>query len=463
MTTARVVPRLTAVLLLAAAASGATPVAAEPQRLALADALARGRSGAPETAAAGARQRAAEARVRQAAGYRLPQLRLSEQWIRTDSPADAFGLLLNQERFSFPSFVAGDPNSPAPLTTAISRIELELPIWTGGEISARLDQARLAAGAAGSAAARAADQAALAAGEAWVRLAEAREALALLEKSRDTVAAHVALARDYTAQGMIVRSELLRAEVELARVDDLLAEARGNARVAEDNLAFRLGEALGTTYALAPLADPPPLSRERAEWLGAADGRQDLAGARQLLAAGELESKALQGGLFPRIGLVARHDLVDDHLFGGHGDSTTVAALATFDLFDGGRRRAAVAAARAEAEAGRADVARFTEGVKLEAQQAYEAAAVALERRRTAGSALAAAAEAVRIVEERFRAGVLKTADVLDAATAQRDAEMRELVARAEAWLAELRLAVAAGARPETMLSTPSAAPRGTP
>ncbi len=79
--------------------------------------------------------------------------------------------------------------------------------------------------------------------------------------------------------------------------------------------------------------------------------------------------------------------------------------------------------------------------------------AVALERRATAEAALAAAGETVRIVEERFRAGVVKTTDVLDAATARREAEMRELVARAEAWLAQLRLALAAGERPESILS----------
>ena len=58
-----------------------------------------------------------------------------------------------------------------------------------------------------------------------------------------------------------------------------------------------------------------------------------------------------------------------------------------------------------------------------------------------------------RIVEDRFRAGVVKSIDLLDAATAQREAEMRELVARADAWLTHLHLALAAGLAPETVLS----------
>jgi outer membrane protein TolC len=428
-------------------------VAAQDE-LTLAEALARGRSGAREVMAAQARQRAAESRAKEAAGYRLPQIRLSQQWIRTDSPADSFGMLLNQERFSFAEFAAGDPNNPDALETAITRFEVELPIWTGGEITTRIRQAKLVAGAAGEQFARAGDEAAFLAAEAWIRLAQARESVALLEKSREQVDAHVALARSYVTQGMLVRSDLLRAEVELSYVDDLLAEARGNARVAEANLGFRLGEPLGTSYTLATLIDPPKLAGSREQWIAAADARRDLGAARKLVAASELEADARRGGLFPRIGVIGRYDLVGDQPFSSSGDSTTVMALASWELFDGGRRRASIAAARADAEAGRADVERFAEVVRLELKRTFETAAVALERRATAAAALEAADEAVRITTERFRAGVIKTTDVLDATTARREAEMRELVARAEAWLAQLRLALAAGEAPESILET---------
>ncbi len=130
-----------------------------------------------------------------------------------------------------------------------------------------------------------------------------------------------------------------------------------------------------------------------------------------------------------------------------------IVALASIDLFDGGRKRAAMAAARADAEAGRADVERFAEGVRLEAKQAWEVSRVANQRQATAAAALDASKEALRIVEERFRSGVVKTLDVLDATTARREAEMRELVARAEGWLAYFRLALAAGLPPEAALS----------
>ncbi len=441
-------------LTLVGAAASAAP-------LDLATAMAGGRAQAREVVAATARTAAADARAREAIGWRLPQIRISETWTRTDSPADAFGLLLNQERFSFPEFVAGDPNNPDPLTAAITRFEVELPIFTGGELSARVSQAKFAAAAAAASQKRTTDAAAVAAAEAWIRLAQAREGVALLERSRDTVAKHVENARAYAEQGMVVRSELLRAEVELARIDDLLAEARGQARVAESNLAFRLGEPLATERALAPLAPLDALAGSLDDWLAGTEARGDLDAARQLLAAGDLEAKALRGRLWPRVGVVARHDLVDDKLFGSHGDSTTVAALASFDLFDGGKTRAAAAAAAAEADAGRADVERFAEGVRLETRNAFEAAQVALDRRRTAVAAMAAADENVRILEERYQAGVVRTIDVLDAVTARREAGMRELVARAESWLAAFKLALAAGRPPETILTAVPPTPEG--
>jgi outer membrane protein TolC len=346
-----------------------------------------------------------------------------------------------------------DPNHPDPLTTAMTRLEVSVPVYTGGELSGRIEQARLAAEAAERRRASAADGAALAAAEAYVMLAQAREYEALLATSRETVARHVEVAGAYVEQGMIVRSELLRAEVELARIDELLAEARGNARVAQTNLSFRLGADLAAAWELERLPEQIHAARSHEEWLALAASRPDLEAARRMLAAGELEATVRRAALLPRVGLVLRQDLFDDTPFGTHGDSTTVMGVATLEIWNGGRQRAAMAAARAEAEAGRRDVERMERGIRLEVEQAWEELQTALVRRNTAERSLEAAREAERILEERFRSGVAKTLDLLDAVTARREAETRELVARAQAQLAAFRLAFKAGQPPETALA----------
>ncbi len=429
---------------------GGWAAAGEP--ISLSEALRRAREDSREVAAANARREAAAARLSQAKGFRLPSVTLEENWIDTDSPAEAFALTMNQERFSFNDFVTGDPNDPDRMSTAITRLEIMLPIYTGGEIGGRVDQATLAADAAARQAQWAGHQAALAAAEAFAMLDQAKEFAALLERARETVRAHVDMARAYVDQGMVVRSEFLRAEVELARVDDMLAEARGNVRVAQANLAFRMNADQGVPFEPEPLPAPAPLAEGLEAFLASADGRADLAAARLLLHAAELEERVKRSAFLPKVGVVARGDLVDDVLFGAHGESTTIMARASINLLAGGSDKAARTAARWEARAGAEDVARFAEGVRLEVRQAYEAAMTARARHATAARALDAAREAERITSERFKTGVVKMIDVLDAATARREAETRELVARVEAHTAALRLAVKAGRAPEAAL-----------
>jgi outer membrane protein TolC len=368
--------------------------------------------------------------------------------MRSNNPAEVFAMKLNQGVFSFPEFVASNPNDASPLNTGITRAELTLPLFTGGELSGRIDQAKLASEAASGTSSWVADNAALAAAEAYVMVAQAEEYASLLHKSRDTVAAHVRLAGDYAAQGMLVRSELLRAEVELSKMDDLVTEAEGRVRIANANLAYRLGAAGESVWALAPLPDPRPIASPVDGWLATAATRADLGSARKLLAAGELEESVKTAPLWPKLALVAKGELYGDKPFGSTGTS-----VATWNAFAGGTDRAAAFAAREEARAGREDVARFAEGVRLEVRQAFEEARTAQARHATAKKALDSAREAERITNDRFRAGVVKTLDLLDVTTARREAETRELVARADAHTAALKLAVKAGRRPESVFN----------
>jgi outer membrane protein len=422
------------------------------EHLSLADAMARARERGGRVAAAQDQARAAGERATQARGFRLPALSVQEIWVRTDSPAEVFAFKLNQGRFAFGDFLTSDPNNPEPLNTAISRVELSWPIYTGGALSGRISQAQLAAEARGDTASWEGEQAALAAADAYVAVDQAVEYVGLLERATETMRAHVTLARDYAEQGLIVRSEVLRAEVELGRLEDLLAEARGRERVARANLAFRLGADQSATWDLDPLPAPGPLVGALSAWLDSAASRKDLESARSLLRAAELEERVHRAEFLPKVGVVGRADWVGDTLFGSSGNSTSVMAVASLNVFAGGADRAAAAAARYEAKAGAEDLSRSEEGVALEVRQAYEEATTAVERHATEVKAVAAAREVERMVGERFKTGVVKMIDLRDAATARREAETRELVARAEAMSARLRLAVQAGRPPESVL-----------
>jgi outer membrane protein TolC len=174
-----------ALVSLAAALAG-TARAGEPRPtppdLTLAGAMQKARQGSHEVVAADARRQAAEARATQAKAMRLPALNLTALFMRTNNPAEAFAMKLNQGTFSFPEFVASDPNDAAPLNTGITRAEIVFPLFTGGELSGRIGQARLASAAASGTSSWVADNAALSAAEAYVVVAQAEEYAALLHK-----------------------------------------------------------------------------------------------------------------------------------------------------------------------------------------------------------------------------------------------------------------------------------------
>ena len=429
---------------------------AEAAELSLLDAMSTARDQAREVTTARAQTEAGQARLRQAKGYRMPQVRFQEIWMTTNSPAEVFALQLNQGVFSFEDFVMSDPNNPDWFENATSRFELMLPIYMGGGLSGRIDQAKLAAEADEIKASWAADSAALAAAEAFIRLAQVRENVILLERSLETVEAHVNIARAYVDQGMLVRSELLMAEVEWSRIQDLLQQAEGHAKVAEANLSFRLGADPETAWELRELPEPESIDDGIETWLVTAETRADLEAARRLLSAAELEVKVQRSALMPKIGLQAKYDFNDQHLFGTGAHSGSVAAVASIDIFSGNRHRAAKAAAEADLEAGRQQLELFEDGIRLGVKDAYETAISSRLRYDTAMAAKAAATEAERITEERFKKGVVKMIDLVDASTARQEAETRQLVAAAEAYLATLELAVRSGRQPESVIPNPS-------
>jgi len=425
----------------------AAAVTAGAQDLTLDEAVATALLGNPEVTAARERAEAAASRFEGSKQHRMPKIGLSESFVYTDNPAEVFALTLNQGRFDMEDFFLSDPNSPDPLSTWITRVDLELPIYTGGVLSARIGQAESMATAEDHTHAQVRQKVAFETITSYYNLAKARENMALLGKARSTTAEHVRIAEQYAAQGIILEADVLRARVYLAELDEYLAQAEAGARLAQAALNFQMGADQRTPRTLAPLPLQPEISGDIENWITAAlEERDDLAAARLNLEAGRLEEKASRPGYFPKVAVVGHYDLYDDAIFGSNGRSGSVMAVAKIDLWGGGAGTAARTAARHETASFEADVHRFEEGVRLEVQQAWLDLATAGIRHTAAVSALEAAAEGLRVRENRFKQGLDKMIDLLDAETALREAETRELVARYDSALGAHRLKYVSGA-----------------
>jgi outer membrane protein TolC len=401
----------------------------------------------PAIQAAAARADAGVVRTKQAKGHRWGRLDLAETFNYTNNPAEVFALKLNQERFDFDEFFASDPNQPDPLSTWMTTLDLTLPVYTGGQIGSRVEQAETIAGAQQQTLLHTSEQVAFDTSTAFVNLAKARENVDLLEKARGTTAEHVKLAETYAGQGIVLEADVLTARVFLSEMDELLEQARNGAQLAEAALNFHMGADQATPRSLAPLPPPKAVSGELDDWAATAvEQRHDLAAARQQLAAGRLETKVAKSGYLPEVAVVGRYGLYDDTIFGANGHSGTIMAVARINLLGGIADGKARKAAELDTVGFEADIRRFEEGVRLEVRQAWQDLETARARHATALDVLSAAKEALRVREQRFKQGLDKMVDLLDAETALREAETRELVARYDVALSTSRLHFVSGA-----------------
>ena len=405
----------------------------------------------PVIQAATERERAAEYALWEAIGYRLPSVQLMEMGVRTTNPAESFAFTMNQERFSMAQFAdpARDPNNPDASNTYVTRAEASLPIFTGGMLHARTRQAKFMLDAARADRRWAEHEVTFHTIEGWLNLTRARENVDLMERSLETARTHLRQTQDYRDAGLIVPSDVLRAEVYVSELEEWRVRAINGERLAQAALNFAMGVPQTNSYSTGDLPAIDSLQVELETWLEAADQRRpDLQAARLKTKAVAKEKSVSLAGFLPEIGIVGRYDLYDDEVFGDNGESWALMGVAKWNIFRGGVDYANWQRNRHTARAHQSDVSRFREGVALEVRQAFGDHTAARLRQSAAAKTRQSGRENLRIIEERYQQGVVKITDLLDAQTALRELEVRELEARYDYNLSWYRLRLAAGESP---------------
>jgi outer membrane protein TolC len=214
----------------AALALAALPAAAE--ELTLLDAVSTALERNPQMRVATAQRRAAGARLAEAHSTWLPRADVTETWARSNNPVFVFGSLLEQGRFGPANFDPRALNSPDPLTNWRVALNVRYSIF---DQFRRLDMGRQAA--------RATQQADLTTEE--TRQRTRADVLAcfygvLLAQAKREVAADAVRSaeadakamRDKFSQGLLVESDALAAEVQLAQFRQQEIESEGDLAIA---------------------------------------------------------------------------------------------------------------------------------------------------------------------------------------------------------------------------------------
>jgi len=380
----------------------------------------------------------------------LPTIEIRETALRTNSPADAFGLQLMQERFSFPAFTTSDPNNPDPINNFATEFEARMPLFTGGKIRAGVRQASRMEEAAEAMRSHTEAAVELETAKAYMNVLLADRFVTLARQARETTAKHVGQAQDFFEAGMLVESDLLQAKVQLARMDENLVTAENNAQLARAGLNRAMGVSQTTAYVLDP--ELPGLDDELAPLdsvlARALRDRRDLVAMAARTEATEAQISQAQGDYWPEIGVMAKYALNDDRIFGANGESYTIAAMAKWVPWRWGATRSRVSQARGQHVASSYAERGYREQVEFEARSAWQGVVEARSRHAAAAQAVAAAERAMAILEDRFGQGVARITELLDAETLADEARVREAKARFDMQTALRTVRFAQGADP---------------
>jgi outer membrane protein len=241
------------------------------------------------------------------------------------------------------------------------------------------------------------------------RVVEAREAA--LRSAQEQVRQAEALVRAGTA----ARADIFTAQAAAANAEVELIAARGQVELTQASLRNAMGVPLTQVFAVAEPGDPQPVSitpeQAAAE---AATARAEVKRAAADVRGSEaaLRIAELRAGLLINVTAGAAVQVTPNPGQAGW----SVGASASYPVADGGRAKAAIEEARANLAAARSRADTTLQQVQLQAFQAALTVRESIARVAATRVALAAAEEAARAADGRYRAGV---GTVLDVTVAQ--------------------------------------------
>lgn len=385
-----------------------------------------------DTAAAMAERRAAEA-------GRLPTLTASGSVMRlSQSPALAFDT--GAGVFRSPPLFAGDE-------MRMGGIEMRLPLFTGGRLSAGIAAARAGEQAASASQTSAAADLRLAVAEAYVAVLRAERELQAAKAGVTSLQGHHDDVAAMVGRELMPMSDLLAAKVSLAHGQQTRLAAEHSLALAQANYNRLLGEPQERAVELAPIVPTTaetadiPLAELVATALRTRPELQALAArSEQLQSAASAESRKR----LPQVVLSGGWQHLGSQLL-DRQDYAQVGIGVQWQLFDAGATRQHAAALQFAATANTQRAADARSGVEWQVRRAWSSIRDAGARQQFAAAALNQAVENERQSRELYGSGLATNTQVLDAIRLRTSAQADRDNAEFELVLSQYQLAHAVG------------------
>lgn len=374
-----------------------------------------------EEARAGARE--AQAAASLARRQYLPQLNVTEDISRGNDPVYVFGSRLRQQQFTQANFALNALNKPLPINNFATRVSGQWLAFDSLRTQKYVHGAEIMRRSA-DAGAKAADQSVI------FRVVQAYQAVLFAERQVDVAQHELDTAQalldsviDRVNAGLAVESDRLQAQVNAAACKQELIGAQGGLDVAWTELRVAIGAPDLQQTKLQPIEPRTFPQGSMADDLAtAAKTRPDLSALTYAQSAQAAAVSAAKLGFGPRVSAYGNWELDQASFAGGGGNNWLAGVQIGLDILPFSKR-AELSRATAAKERADAQVSAYRQQIRLQVSQAHIARQTAQLSLDTARAAIEQATESVRILRNRYDAGLATVTDLLHAEDAERQAQ----------------------------------------
>jgi len=383
----------------------------------------------PTVQAADAYAKAVHEGIAEARAARMPRVDFSEGITRGNNPVYVFGGLLTERQFTSNDFALGSLNTPRPLDIFRTQFSAALPLYDAGQTGRRIKDAKLSAQGAGENGQRTRQELIFGVVKAYTGEMLARENARVAQAAMKSAQSDLERAQARQQEGQAVPSDLLSAQVQLAQAQEDLLQANSAVDLADAALNVAMGlpedapatvqaELKESAFDLSALADLQQRALKNRPDLHEASLGVEHAANGQRMAHAEF---------LPKVNAFSSWEEDNQTFLDRGGNNWTVGASLNFNIFDGGANHARLAAARYRQKQAQARLAQMAAGVKLQVREAYLNLTTAQQRVDISRQAQSQAEESLRIIQNRYEAGLATITDLLRVEAARTSAQKNYL------------------------------------
>jgi len=377
----------------------------------------------PQAAIARAGDQEAKSAATMARTQLLPHLNFTEDISRGDDPVYAFGTRLRQGQFTQADFALDALNHPPSIGNFSTRFSGSWTAFNSFKTQREIHSADLLRASASSSDKAVDQQIVLGVVAAYQSVLYAQREIDVAQHEQETASALLASVDDHVKAGLAVESDRMSAEVNVAARKQELIAAQGNLDLAWAQLREAMGTPDLKASELKPIEphtfDQLPLEQELAT---AAKTRPDLTALTQAQSAQASGLRAAKSNFGPVVNTYGNWEEDRGSLGSSGGNNWVVGVHISVDILPLGKR-AQLAQQTAAKQKIDAQLSASQQHVRLEVSQAHIHRRTAQLSLETAQAALDQSAESLRILKNRYGAGLANITDLLRAEDAERQSQ----------------------------------------